>query len=55
MTAKKTTRRAQRDLYLASRTMGDVNAAMNGRLGKRLLKRAYHRRVIGMLRRSRLW
>lgn len=45
----------QRDLYLASRTVGDVEAARRGRLHVRILKRLYHRRLIGLLRRGRLW
>lgn len=45
----------QRELYLASRTAGDVNALQRGRLGKRLVKRVVHRKMIGLLRRGRLW
>lgn len=48
-------RRASRDTYLVSRTIGDVQAASRGRLTKRLVKRAYHRRVIGLLRKAGLW
>lgn len=48
-------RKAQRATYLASRTIGDVNAALNGRLGKRLVRRVYRRRLIGLLRRGRIW
>ena len=46
---------AQRNAYLISRTIGDVDAALNGRLGKRLVRRVYHRKLIGLLRRGRLW
>lgn len=45
----------RRDLYLAQRAMGDAQAASRGRLGQRLIKRAIHRREIGLLRRWRLW
>jgi len=48
-------REAQRAAYLTSRTIGDVDAALNGRLAKRLVKRVYHRKLIGLLRRGRLW
>lgn len=48
-------RRLQRDAYLISRTAGDLNAAQRGRLGKRLVKRAIHRREIRVLRKIRLW
>jgi hypothetical protein len=48
-------RSLQRALYLSSRAVGDVNAARNGRLPQRLIKRAIHRREIGLLRRWRLW
>lgn len=46
---------AQRDAYLASRTIGDVNAAVNGRLPQRLVKRVVHRKIIGALRRLGTW
>lgn len=46
---------AQRDLYLAQRTAGDARALARGRLPERLLKRVYHRQVIGILRRLRVW
>lgn len=45
----------QRTLYLASRTAGDVRAAQRRRLLQRVVKRAIHRREIGLLRRLRLW
>lgn len=45
----------QRDAYLLSRAAGDVNAAQRGRLGQRLVKRVIHRRIIGLLRRGRMW
>jgi hypothetical protein len=45
----------ERDLYLASRTVGDVEAAKQGHLGRRIVKRQYHRGVIRLLRRGRLW
>lgn len=48
-------RKAQRDVYLASRLLGDVNATKRGRLPARLIKRQYHRKVISLLRRSKLW
>jgi hypothetical protein len=50
-------RRVQRDLYLGSRLVGDVNAGRNGPevLARRIVKRAIHRRMIGLLRRARLW
>ena len=51
-------RRLQRDLYLAQRTLGDVNAAKRGgapALTRRLVKRAYHRRLIGLLRKGGAW
>lgn len=40
-------RRAQRDLYLASRAAGDLDALRRGPdvLAKRLVRRAWHRRV----------
>ncbi len=47
--------RVQRDAYLMSRTAGDVNAAKRGTLGRRLIKRRYHRSVIRVLRRGKLW
>lgn len=47
--------RLQRDLYLASRTVGDVQAAKNGRLPQRLAKRWYHRQFIALLRSIKLW
>jgi hypothetical protein len=45
----------ERDLYLASRTVGDVQAAKQGRLVRRVARRQYHRGVIRLLRRARLW
>lgn len=50
-----TSRKLQRDLYLASRTLGDVDAAQRGRLPQRLIKRVVHRKIIGLLRRGRMW
>jgi len=50
-----TIRKAQRDAYLVSRALGDVNAAERGRLPQRLIKRRYHRVVIRQLRRLKLW
>jgi hypothetical protein len=38
-------RQVQRDLYLASRSLGDARALRNGRLGHRLVRRAVTRRV----------
>jgi hypothetical protein len=49
------TRDLQRDAYLVSRTLGDINAAQRGRLGKRLVRRVVHRKIIGLLRRARVW
>lgn len=49
------TRKAQRWLYKAQRTMGDYDAAKRGRLGKRLARRYYHRSLIGVMRRMRIW
>lgn len=51
-------RKTQRDLYLAQRTAGDLNALQRGgtpRLARRVLKRAYHRKVISLLRRGGVW
>lgn len=48
-------RKVNRDLYLASRAVGDLNAAEKGRLPQRLIKRRYHRAVIRFLRKGRLW
>lgn len=45
----------QRDLYLASRTVGDLNAAKRGTLLRRLVLRSYHRTLIRGLRRARVW
>lgn len=45
----------QRDLYMASRTVGDVNAAKRGRLPQRVIKRVVHRRILGLLRKGGLW
>lgn len=47
--------RAQRAAHLTSRTLGDIQALRNGRLLPRLAKRVYHRKLIGLLRRGRLW
>jgi hypothetical protein len=43
-------RRAQRDLYLAQRTMGDIDAAQRGKLGKRLLRRSLTRSLFRLFR-----
>lgn len=51
-------RQLQRDLYKASRAVGDYNATKRGgapALTRRLVKRSIHRREIGLLRRWRLW
>lgn len=50
-------RRVQRDLYLSSRLIGDVNAGRHGPevLARRLAKRWYHRKLIGVLRRGGVW
>lgn len=50
-----TVRGAQRRTYKASQLLLDVNAARRGRLAQRLVRRAYHRRVVGLLRRGRAW
>lgn len=52
-----TLRSIQRDTYRVSRALGDLNAARRGPkpLARRLVKRAVHRREIGLLRRWRLW
>lgn len=47
--------RLQRQLYLASRTVGDVRAAEQGRLPEKLVKRWYHRKLVGVLRRGKVW
>lgn len=43
------TRKLQRELYLAQRTLGDVRAAQNGRLGKRVARRYLVRSIFRML------
>jgi len=43
-------RRASRWLHLASRTVGDVDAARRGRLPKRLVRRAITRNVLRRIR-----
>jgi hypothetical protein len=40
-------RKIERDLYLASRTVGDFRAAQHGRLGQRLVRRRLMRGLIG--------
>lgn len=40
-------RRVQRDFFLASRSVGDYDAARRGRLGERLLRRQVTRRLVG--------
>lgn len=40
-------RDVQRSSYLVSRAAGDLNAAQRGRLGKRLARRQFTRRVAG--------
>lgn len=49
------TRKLERELYLAQRTMGDVRAAHEGRLVQRVTKRVYHRSLIKGLRKIGLW
>ena len=44
-----------RDSYLISRAAGTMRAIQRGRLPQRLVKRQYHRAVINLLRRGRLW
>jgi hypothetical protein len=44
-----------RDLYRASKLTGDLNALQRGRLPQRVIKRVYHRKLIGLLRRGRVW
>jgi hypothetical protein len=46
---------AERDLYLTQRTLGDVRAAQEGRLPKRIAKRVYHRGLVRLLRKVGLW
>jgi hypothetical protein len=48
-------RTAQSRTYKASRTIGDIQAARKGRLGRRLIKRVVHRKILGLLRRGGLW
>ncbi|HEX4432822.1 MAG TPA: hypothetical protein VHZ96_26350 [Frankiaceae bacterium] len=52
-----TLRSVQRDLYMAQRALGDVQAAKRGPkpLARRLTKRVYHRKLIGLLRRGGIW
>jgi len=45
-------RQAQRDLYFTQRTMGDLSATQNGRLGKRLVRRYLTRAFFQALRRK---
>jgi hypothetical protein len=44
-------RRIERDLYLASRTVGDLNAAQRGPdvLAKRIIRRAVRRNLFRLL------
>jgi hypothetical protein len=49
------TRTVQRDLYLAQRTLGDIDAAQRGRLAQRLFRRVLHRKAISLLRRIGAW
>jgi hypothetical protein len=44
----------QRNLYLASRTAGDLQAVKRGRLGPRLVRRAERRTIWRLLRRAGL-
>lgn len=44
------TRRLERNLYLAQRTMGDVRAAQSGRLGKRVARRYLTRSLYRLFR-----
>lgn len=46
---------AQRRVYLAQRTIGDLRALERGRLTERVVKRTWHRKLIGLLRRGGLW
>lgn len=46
---------AQRNLYLASRTVGDVRALERGQLVRHVVRRSYHRALIRTLRRAGLW
>ena len=51
-------RSVQRDLWKAQRLVGDVNAAQRGGpelLARRITKRWYHRKLIGLLRRGGAW
>lgn len=50
--------RAERDLYLAQRTRADLNALKRGGLpavATRIVRRTYHRKLIGLLRKGGLW
>lgn len=49
------TRKIERQLYIAQRTMGDVRAAERGQLPRRIVARHYHRYVLHQLSRSKLW
>lgn len=44
-----------RDSYLVSRAARTARAIQRGRLPQRLIKRQYHRTVINLLRRGKLW
>lgn len=46
--------RLQRDLYLASRTAGDIEAAKNGRYVQRRIRRVERRKLLGLLRKAGL-
>jgi len=48
-------RDVERELYLAQRRLGDLRALKNGKLPVRLVKRVYHRKAIGLLKRAGLW
>jgi hypothetical protein len=50
-------RSLEKGLYLASRTVGDINAAKRGPdvLAKRVVKRQIHRGILSFLSRKGLW
>lgn len=47
--------RINRDSYLIARAAGTARAIQRGRLPQRLIRRQYHWKLIGLLRRGRAW
>jgi hypothetical protein len=43
----------QRTLYLMARTVGDINAAKKGRLGRRLVRRQENRLIWRLIKKVR--